>query len=326
MDAVTVVIPTRNRRDLLAVTLTSVIRQRDVDMRVIVVDDASTDDSRGVVERMSDARVTVVRQPVQQGVSRARNLGVDRATTTWVAFCDDDDVWSANKLGRQVETLRSTRRDWAYAGCVAITSAGVALQGTPPLPPEAMREALCRYNAMPAGASNVIARTEVVRRLGGFDPALTHLPDWDLWLRLARHGLPACVDEPLVGYRIHGGNASFRTAEMLAELDSLEQRHEISIDRSKFHRHLAYLCFRSGRRRAALGHMLRALFNVPDGLNRVDIISDARLLRAHASEIVARRLGSASSTRTVERHRRMRARDPHARWKAQAQAWLDELR
>jgi len=77
---------------------------------------------------------------------------------------------------------------------------------------------LPRYNAMPAGASNVVVRRAVLQRVGGFDPSLTHVPDWDLWLRLARDGMPAAVSEPSVAYRFHGGNASFRTAEMLAEL------------------------------------------------------------------------------------------------------------
>ena len=91
-----------------------------------------------------------------------------------------------------------------------------------------MIAALRRYNAMPAGASNVIVRAAVLRRLGGFDASLTHVPDWDLWVRLARHGMPACVEDPLVGYRLHGGNASFRTAEMLAELDVFERRHGLT--------------------------------------------------------------------------------------------------
>ena len=71
--------------------------------------------------------------------------------------------------------------------------------GTPPLPPEAMTAALHSYNAVPAGASNVIVRTDVFRHIGGFDENLTHVPDWDLWLRLGRHGVAACVDQPLVG-------------------------------------------------------------------------------------------------------------------------------
>jgi glycosyltransferase involved in cell wall biosynthesis len=186
-------------------------------------------------------------------------------TTEWVAFCDDDDLWSPDKLQRQLAAAESGRCDWAYAGCVYVNADLKAQSGAPPLLPEAMRAALYRYNAMPAGASNVIVRAALITRLGGFDAGLTHLPDWDLWVRLARQGLPACVQDPLVGYRLHGGNASFRTGEMLAELDGFERRHGLTADRSRFHRHLAHLCLRSGRRSEALGHFMRAFVRFRDG-------------------------------------------------------------
>src|SRR5881397_1285072 len=122
MEAVTVVIPTRNRSDLLRQTLTSVLRQRDVDLRVIVVDDASTDDVAGVVAGWGDGRVRVLRNDAATGVSAARNRGLSETTTEWVGFCDDDDLWSPDKLGRQLAAARSPRRDWAYTGCVYVNA------------------------------------------------------------------------------------------------------------------------------------------------------------------------------------------------------------
>ena len=325
MEAVTVVIPTRNRLDLLHGTLMSILRQRDVDLHVIVVDDGSTDDTAGVVSRLADPRARVVRHAVSKGVSNSRNVGVSETTSEWVAFCDDDDLWSPDKLVKQLDAARALDSDWAYSGCVHVNAKLIVQDGVPPLSPAAMSDALRRYNAMPAGASNVIVRTDVFRRLGGFDARLTHLPDWDLWLRLAQHGVPACVSDPLVGYRIHGGNASFRTAEMLAELDGFERRHSLIADRSRFHRHLARLCLRSGRRGEALSHFTRAFLRFWDGYGRIDVLTDARLLRENAAEVVRRRLKRPPSKRSAQRHRAARERDPNAAWKAQAQIWLDDL-
>jgi glycosyltransferase involved in cell wall biosynthesis len=161
MEAVTVVIPTRNRPDFLYVTLTSVLRQRDVDLRVVVVDDASTDDVTSVVSRCGDPRVKVVRQVVRKGVSAARNRGAAEATTDWVAFCDDDDIWSPDKLHRQLVRSWAVGGDWAYAGCVFVDAQLEIHGGTPPLPPDAIIAALRSYNAVPAGASNVLVRTAV---------------------------------------------------------------------------------------------------------------------------------------------------------------------
>src|SRR5687768_2167215 len=120
MESVTVVIPTRNRPDLLRLTLTSVLRQHDVPLQVIVVDDASTEDVTGVVSSFADPRVRIARQDIRKGVSAARNRGAKEATTDWVAFCDDDDVWSPEKLSRQLGAACSAGRDWAYAGCVLV--------------------------------------------------------------------------------------------------------------------------------------------------------------------------------------------------------------
>ena len=326
MAAVTVVVPTRNRPDLLALTLTSVLAQRDVDLRVIVVDDASTVDLDGATPTFADPRVRILRQPVTRGVSAARNRGVSEATTEWVAFCDDDDLWSPDKLRHQLAAVQAGRRDWGYAGCVMVNAQLEIQGGAAPLPPEAMVAALREYNAVPAGASNVIVRSEVLARVGGFDEHLTHVPDWDLWLRLAGHGVPACVNEPLVAYRIHGGNASFRTTEMLEELYELEDRHELTKTRTRFHRHLAYLCLRSGRRREALAHFLRALVRFRGGYSRLDLAADGRLLREHAAEIVRRRFGLPPGRWAARRLRTAWERDPNAAWKAQAQTWLGALR
>jgi glycosyltransferase involved in cell wall biosynthesis len=325
LEGVTVVIPTRNRSDLLRLTLTSVLWQRDVDLHVVVVDDASTEDVQGLVAGFADPRVRVVRHDVSKGVSAARNTGLSTASTGWVAFCDDDDLWSPDKLWRQLNAAESARSHWAYAGSVYVNTDLVVQNGAPPLPPEAMTAALYRYNPMPAGASNVVAHVDILKRLGGFDARLTHVPDWDLWVRLARSGAPAWVPDPLVGYRLHAGNASFRTAEMLAEFDDFERRHGLKADRSRFHRHLAHLCLRSGRRIEAVRHFLRALMRFRDGYSRIDFAFDGRLIGELAGEIIRRRSGRPRSKWAAQRLDAARQRDPHAAWKAQAQAWLDDL-
>jgi len=326
MEAVTVVIPTRDRPDLLSLTLTSVLRQRDVDLRVVVVDDASTNDVASVVLRCDDPRVRVARQVVRKGVSAARNRGAAEATTDWVAFCDDDDLWSPEKLHRQLVSALRVGSDWTYAGCVFVDAQLEIHGGTPPMPPDAMIAALRSYNAVPAGASNVLIRTDVFRDVGGFDESLTHVPDWDLWLRLADYGVAACVNSPLVAYRMHGANASLRTAEMLAELALLERRHGLTRTRSSFLRHLAHLCLRSNRLREALIYFLRALLNFRDGYTRIDFEMDWRLFSEHAAEILRRRLRRPPSKRAMQRLQTERARDPHAAWKTAAAEWLDEFR
>src|SRR5438128_8506232 len=97
---VTVVVPTKDRRQVLDVALRSILAQEGVDVRVVVVDDGSSDGTAAWLADL-DPRVEVVRHDTPTGAAAARNDGLDRVTTDWGAFCDDDDVWAPTKLAKQ---------------------------------------------------------------------------------------------------------------------------------------------------------------------------------------------------------------------------------
>ena len=105
---VSVVVPTRNRSALLALTLHSVFRQQDVDLEVIVVDDASADDTAAVLRTIADPRLRLIRHETSQGVSAARNRGAAQARGEWIAFLDDDDLWAPAKLALQLRAARAS--------------------------------------------------------------------------------------------------------------------------------------------------------------------------------------------------------------------------
>src|SRR3954454_11717029 len=105
MSEVTVVIPTKNRRKLLLRTLASVLGQEGVDLDVVVVDDGGADDAEATVARLQDVRLRVLRHDVSRGVSAARNTGLNAATSPFVAFLDDDDLWAPTKLRTQLDAI-----------------------------------------------------------------------------------------------------------------------------------------------------------------------------------------------------------------------------
>jgi glycosyltransferase involved in cell wall biosynthesis len=90
MPHVSVVISTYNRSGLLRQALTSALRQRDVDLEVVVVDNGSTDDTLAVLEQVDDSRLRVIRNAVSTGPTRGRNAGLAVAQGEWVALLDDD--------------------------------------------------------------------------------------------------------------------------------------------------------------------------------------------------------------------------------------------
>lgn len=201
---VSVVIPTRNGSQLLARTLASVLRQVEVDLEVIVVDDASEDDTKTYLRDLRDDRVIVIRNEKAAGPSNARNAGIELATAPLIAFCDHDDLWAPEKLKSQILAMRKhPGARWVCSGVILVDERLRIMRARhPPSGPELVKSLLAN-DTVPGGGSGVMAETELVRTLGGFDTNLTLMPDWDLWIRLALHSPMASSDRPLVAYLRH---------------------------------------------------------------------------------------------------------------------------
>lgn len=200
-----VVIPTHNRADLLERTLRSALDQRGVRHEVIVVDDGSADTTPAFLEGLTDPRLRTVRHDVAQGVARARNAGIAAARAPWVAFLDDDDLWAPTKLRRQLDAAARSGAGWVWTGMLSVDTQLNPLLVYRSPPPEGMAQRLLITSDIPA-PSTVMVRTDLLRRLDGFDETLASPADWDLWIRLSRISPGAGVDEVLVAYVEHGAN------------------------------------------------------------------------------------------------------------------------
>jgi glycosyltransferase involved in cell wall biosynthesis len=300
-----VIIPTRSRSQLLALTLHSALGQRCVELEIIVVDDASTDDTLAMIAAVGDPRVRVISNHTAGGVSAARNRGIDEAAGRWVAFLDDDDLWAPDKLALQLDAARAAGSTWVYAGDVSIDDSLRVLSGAPPPPPEEVLAGLVRYNAVPAGASNVVVTAEALADAGPFDERLRKIEDWDMWIRLARLGPPSYDPRPLLAYRIHRGNAAVDLEPIVDEPAVLAARYGALPDRAAMHRRAAWTALRAGRRARALRHYGRAIaMGDLKSLGRAAV----GVLWAGNSRSLLRLAGKG---------------DDHRDYRSEAQAWID---
>ena len=256
----TVVIPTKDRWQVLSTSaLPSALGQEAVELEVIVVDDGSTDATGRVLEELREPRLRVIRHATPHGVARARNAGIAAARGEWVAFLDDDDIWSPEKLRRQIDAAEARQASYAYSAAAWLDEDRRFLSAFEPPDPEGLAARLLRWNELWAGCSNVVARTEVVRRLGAFDEQLFQLADWDLWIRLACNERASAVDDVLVGYVVHSESMLLTDRrDVFAEFHYLTTKHrELSArigarpDPAKFWRWVAAGQLRAGRRRTA---------------------------------------------------------------------------
>jgi glycosyltransferase involved in cell wall biosynthesis len=253
VPAVTVVIPTRNRPELALRAVRSALAQTLDDLEILVVDDASDVDPAVVAGVAPNVRV--LRQQRWQGVSAARNRGVREARGEWVAFLDDDDLWSPDKLSRQCVAAERGGADYVYCDVVMVTAAGVPRLWARPPGPEALPAALLDHNALVGGQSSVVVRRALLEHVGPFDEDLGYFADWDYWLRLCRVGSGLHVPDVLVGYVLHSGSMTATAAfDFNAELDRLLSTHrdllsvDGRIDSDRYVGLRAYLLRLAGRR------------------------------------------------------------------------------
>jgi hypothetical protein len=201
---VSVIMPTYNRARWIGRSIASVLSQDSVDLELLIIDDGSTDGTERVVAQFDDCRVHYFRQD-NQGVSAARNVGLQRARGQYVAFLDADDVYFDGAL-RDLASVLDRHSD------VGFVSGGWAYLDE--------REQILRVEnpwtshpefglgvwlfSCPVLSCSIMIRRDWVNLVGGFDRRLRRHEDHDLWLRLALAGCGMrWLREVVCGYRVH---------------------------------------------------------------------------------------------------------------------------
>jgi glycosyltransferase involved in cell wall biosynthesis len=193
-ESISVVIPTRNRSQLVKRAISSALNSGEVCGEVLVVDDGSTDDTREVVASISDSRVKYLYSDSKGGPA-ARNLGFRAANNTLIKFLDDDDYLLPGGLTRQLASFQnltvSTRSRVVIYGDARVTGQMFSCLSWRELPArrqdqETDVEYLTRVNIQ---TSCPLHQRHLLDGVGGFDESLSASQENDLHLRLALHGV-----------------------------------------------------------------------------------------------------------------------------------------
>jgi glycosyltransferase involved in cell wall biosynthesis len=290
---VTVVVPTRDRWSVVvARAVRAALQQEHVEFELLVVDDGSA--QQAPASGLEDDRVRLLRHDEPRGVAAARNAGIREARGRWVAFLDDDDVWSPDKLRAQIDAATANDAEFAYSGAVWVDGGLALIQGHAPPAPATLARDLLRWNVLWGGASNVLASTTLLRTLGGFDEKLFQLADWDLWIRLANAARGAGLAEVHVGLVVHGGSMLVADRrDVFAEVEYLVRKHReaaekagVRTDLAAFARWVADGHLRGGRRRAAARAYVRGTTS-PGNVARAVVALAAPSLLSSASRLRA---------------------------------------
>jgi len=231
-SAVTVVIPTFNSATTIKRALASVSAQTVLPSHIIVVDNASTDSTAQIVEKMAvDSRceMELVRQSRNTGPGAARNAGWDLVRTQLVAFLDSDDSWHPTKLERQLDVAKQHPDDCFFGHKTSSPTSSVTADGSGAAPPigsgrinyYSLRHFLIRNRV---STPTVMLRSELPFR---FPTEHWYAEDYSLWTAILAAGHRAVVHDFALT-TLH--KAAWGEAGLSAKLDDMHAGELLVLD------------------------------------------------------------------------------------------------
>jgi len=194
--AVSVIIPTYNRAQMVKEAIESVLDQDFQDFELIVIDDGSTDNTPHMLKAYQE-HIRVHRQ-ANQGVSAARNTGIYLASGSFIAFLDSDDLWMPQKLGRQIDFFNSQKDAWICQTEERWVRNGVRVN---PKKRHKKVSGMIYENSLTlclVSPSAVMVKRKLFDVVGSFDEDLPACEDYDLWLRISCRFPIYLIDRPLI--------------------------------------------------------------------------------------------------------------------------------
>lgn len=212
---VSVIMPAFNAARFIDAAIASLLREHEtVDLDIIVIDDASTDDTRTIVEHFArEFREIRLLQNPRKGIAAARNTGLDnvRADSRYIAFLDSDDVSFPGRLARQRSVLEGNPDIDVLYGRVQMFS---EFDADALAPKKGSRTKIIRGPYL----QSAMFRPQLIEKVGRFDETFRQGCDTDYVLRVVEQGATLVLDDEIAAfYRRHDANVTLNTSEMQRE-------------------------------------------------------------------------------------------------------------
>jgi glycosyltransferase involved in cell wall biosynthesis len=201
IDMVSIITPAYNVEHFISAAIQSVINQTFTNWEMIIVDDASEDNTCAIIQDFIaiDNRIKLLQHSQNLGTGVARNKGIKKATGNYIAFLDADDVWEPHKLETQLVFMEAHKIAISYSSYELIDEQGNALNKIVEALPRVTfnKQLKCNYIGNLTGMYNV----DVLGKL--YLPEITKRQDWVMWLKaIKKAGEARGIQESLAKYRI----------------------------------------------------------------------------------------------------------------------------
>lgn len=218
MPKVSVIVPTHQHGHFVGEAIKSVLAQSYKDYEIIVVDDGSTDNTAEVLAAFEN-KIKIVTHPKSKGVAAARNSGIQLSHGELLAFLDADDVWTPDKLEKQVPLFDTNKGvGLVYSDIYHFDESGrlpgTSFEWAPPISGSVHSNLFVQS---PIPMSTVMIRRTCVKSAGEFDETLNGVEDNDLWLRISKDWEIDYVNQAFAGYRRSANQLSLNREQMLIQ-------------------------------------------------------------------------------------------------------------
>lgn len=198
---ISVVIPAFNREKYIVKCLDSIVNQSYKPYEIVVIDDASTDNTVALVEEYSNTIIKIIKCKKNGGAQKARNIGIKEATGEWIAFMDSDDEWLPDKLEKQKKMIEILGYNVCAGGafvCKKDSNKKWLCDGKSGYVYEEVLK-LRTYLLF----QTLLIKKECIINAGGLDEKVVAYQELDTAIRIAKLEKIAYLDEPLFKYYLH---------------------------------------------------------------------------------------------------------------------------
>lgn len=206
-ELISIVMPAYNSEKYICDSIESVINQSYENWELIVIDDNSSDSTFQIVEffKEKDSRIRLYKNLVNSGVSKSRNKAISLAKGNWIAFLDSDDLWTKNKLKKQVDMIKYFNAEFIFTGSSFIDENGQAFVGGFEVPNLVDFKKLKKQNVI--SCSSVLIKKTYVLNVKMENDKIHE--DYAVWLKILKSGVLAYgLNEKLLIYRISRSSKS----------------------------------------------------------------------------------------------------------------------
>ncbi len=230
MPVVSIILPTFNRAHTLHRAIQSVFDQTFKDFEIIVIDDASRDNTVDIVKNFDDERLVYKKLEKNIGAAAARNIGINIAKGRYIGFQDSDDEWFPEKLIRQVSFFEKAG---SHIGVVYTSIWRVQQDGKKYHVPEERNKGYKKGEDIQGEllSENLVAlpaalvRKQCFEEAGMFDESLPCWQDWELWIRISEKFDFHYIDEPLLNAYYSIDSISVNYKKVITAWDLMSCRH-----------------------------------------------------------------------------------------------------